>query len=68
MTKKRSTRQQQVLALIRQAVADYQFSEGCGCCGDYDAHRMHHERLGLLLGVPKRKGYHDFTKYRSAGK
>lgn len=50
---------------IRQAVADYMYSEGCGCCRDYDAHKLHTERLGKLLKVSK---YDDgsgrnFSKY-----
>ena len=52
---------------IRQAVADYMQSEGCSCCRDYDAHKLHTERLGKLLKVSK---YDDgsgrnFSKYRT---
>lgn len=63
--RKSATPKEQMLDDLRQAVADYMGSEGCGCCGNYDAHQTHHERLGQLLLVPKRKGYRDFAKYRS---
>lgn len=52
---------------IRQALADYMRSEGCGCCRDRDAHTAAQERLGKLLNVPKyadNSGY-DFSKFRS---
>lgn len=50
---------------LRQAVADYMHSEGCGCCGDHDSHRIHLAALGKLLRVPKRKDYYNFAPYRS---
>ena len=52
---------------IRRAVADYMSSEGCSCCGDYDAHNEHKAALGRLLNVPQykdRSGY-DFSRFRS---
>ncbi len=52
---------------LRTAVADYMRSEGCGCCGDSEAHRQHTEALAKLLNVRKYKdgsGY-DFSKYQS---
>lgn len=55
---------------LRTAVADYMSSEGCGCCGDRDAHCEHAAVLGKLLRVPKYKdgsGY-DFSKYRTPKK
>lgn len=58
------------IADIRRAVADYMRSEGCGCCGNYDAHLEHNARLGKLLRVPKYKdgsGY-DFAKFRTKDK
>ena len=52
---------------IREAVADYMFSEGCSCCRDIDAHIEHEKRLGELLFVdPYSDGSgYDFSKYRS---
>ena len=52
---------------IRQAVADYMYSEGCSCCRDIDAHIEHEKVLAELLDV---KLYEDgfgfnFDKYRS---
>ena len=52
---------------LRQAIADYMWSEGCGCCGNPDGHKKASARLAKLLKVPKYKdgsGY-DFGKYRS---
>jgi len=51
---------------IRQAVADYMYSEGCGCCRG-SQHPENAERLGKLLRVPKFKdgSGRDFSKYRS---
>ena len=52
---------------IRQAVADYMYSEGCSCCRDIEAHKQHEKRLAQLLDVPQYKdgsGY-DFLKFRS---
>lgn len=54
------------LGEIRQAVADYMYSEGCSCCRDTDAHEQNAERLGKLLRVPKDKdGWRDWSPYRS---
>ena len=52
---------------IREAVADYMFSEGCSCCRDINAHIEHEKRLGELLFVdPYSDGSgYDFSKYRS---
>lgn len=55
------------LEKIRQAVADYMRSEGCGCCSDYDAHKGHKNKLGKLLKVEHYEdisGY-DFSKYQT---
>jgi len=52
---------------IREALANYMSSEGCGCCGDYDGHNKHKEVLAKLLRVSKfsdGSGY-DFSKYKS---
>lgn len=40
------------LMRLRQAVADYMASEGCGCCRSEDRHDEAKERLANLLGVP----------------
>ena len=50
---------------IRQALADYMATEGCGCCEDYEGHKKHTEVLAKLLHVPiysDKSGY-DFSKY-----
>lgn len=52
---------------IRQAVADYMRSEGCGCCENTEAHKEHEKRLAELLNVPKyddQSGY-DFGRFES---
>jgi hypothetical protein len=57
-------------ARIRQAVADYMYSEGCSCCRDVEAHERHTETLAKLLDVPKYydgSGY-DFSQFRSEEK
>lgn len=54
------------LALIRKAVADYMFSEGCSCCRNVDAHAAAKRELAKLLRVPSDKeGYSDFYQFRS---
>ena len=55
---------------IRQAVADYIWSEGCSCCEDREAHERHSERLGKLLRVPKYEdgSGRDFSRFRSESK
>lgn len=50
---------------IREALANYMKSEGCGCCSNYDAHEKHREVLGSLLDVSEYKdgsGY-NFLRY-----
>lgn len=52
---------------MRQAVADYIWSEGCECCADRDNHPEHQNKLGRMLNVRKYadgSGY-DFSKYRT---
>ena len=52
---------------IRQAVADYMYSEGCSCCRDNDSHKEHARKLAKLLSVPQYddgSGY-DFYKFRT---
>lgn len=51
---------------IREAVADYMYTEGCSCCQDIDGHAEDNERLAKLLNIPKYEdgsGY-DFSKYK----
>lgn len=54
---------------VRQAVADYMWSEGCSCCQNVEAHEEHTKRLAELLDVPMYgdgSGY-DFHRFRSPG-
>jgi len=48
-----------LLSEIRRAVAEYLYSEGCGCCSA-DNHSENGERLAVLLGVKK---YEDGSGY-----
>lgn len=55
------------LEKIRQAIADYMWSEGCSCCRDQDKHEKANEKLAKLLNVekyPDNSGF-DWSKYRS---
>jgi disulfide oxidoreductase YuzD len=45
---------------IRQAVANYMSTEGCGCCVNYESHEEHKSTLGKLL---KMKKYIDGSNY-----
>ena len=57
-------------AEIRQMIADYMSSEGCGCCRNHEAHEKHTKALAKVLKVRKYEdgsGY-DFAHYRSAEK
>jgi hypothetical protein len=52
---------------IRQALADYMWSEGCSCCQNTDAHNEAKAKFAKLLKVPKWKdgsGY-DFGKFQT---
>lgn len=49
---------------VREAVANYMWSEGCGCCQQTDKHRKHKMVLAKLLGVPKYKDGSGFDFYR----
>lgn len=51
---------------LRQAVADYMWSEGCACCQNVEAHQQHKEALAKLLSLRKKDDYYDFSKYRSS--
>jgi hypothetical protein len=52
---------------LRRAVADYIYSEGCGCCADREAHDVDSEALGKLLNVPRYSdgSGRDFSRYRT---
>jgi len=53
------------LAELRNAFADYKYSEGCSCCRDLKRHDEAAIRLAKLLKVPPYKdgsGFH-FTKF-----
>ena len=53
---------------IRNAIADYMYSEGCSCCRDIDKHEINTKRIAELLNVPMyddSSGY-DFSWFRSA--
>jgi len=51
---------------LRQAFADYVFSEGCSCCRGED-HDKHLRRLAKLLKVPNYPDNSgpDFYRFRS---
>lgn len=54
-----------MLPEIRNAFADYVWSEGCSCCQDREAHEAAATRLGELLDVRKYPdGGYDFGFYR----
>ena len=59
--------EEEILKMIRQAVADYMYSEGCSCCRDVYAHKEHEKRLAELLNVqPYEDGSgYDFSVYRT---
>lgn len=54
-------------AVVRQALADYMDSEGCGCCGDRAAHEASASKLAKLLKVPvySDSSGHDFGRFRT---
>lgn len=49
------------LEKIRQAVADYMWSEGCSCCRAIGRHKENARRLAKLLDVPE---YEDQSGYK----
>ena len=56
------------LKLVREALADYISSEGCGCCQNRQKHDEAEARLAKFLHVPKYSdgsGY-EFIKFQSA--
>lgn len=55
------------LAAIREAVANYMASEGCGCCANHNVHYIYKRDLAKLLDVPQYSdgsGY-DFGKFET---
>lgn len=53
--------------ILRTALADYMWSEGCECCQDSGAHNAARDRLAKLLNVKKYKdgsGW-NFQRYRT---
>ncbi len=52
---------------IRNAIADYISSEGCGCCRNNDAHEIAERKIAKLLNVPqyKDKSGHNFSKFKT---
>lgn len=60
----------ELIAKIRQAIANYMSSEGCSCCENSDSHKKHAEILAKLLCVPKYKdgsGY-NFGRFETKKK
>lgn len=58
------------IADVRRSLADYMHSEGCGCCGDSEAHGRHALALARLLRVPRYadgSGF-NFAKFRTQPK
>lgn len=58
------------LKLLRTALADYMYAEGCSCCRNQEDYNEAKERLAGILGVPKYpdgSGF-DFFKFRSGQK
>ncbi len=56
--------------LVREALADYMYTEGCSCCRDHTGHEEAAGRLAKLLKVPlysDSSGY-DFQKFRKESK
>lgn len=45
---------------VREAIANYMWSEGCSCCQDKEAHDEHKKALAKLLNVPS---YDDGSGY-----
>ena len=58
---------QEWIPVIRTAIADYMYSEGCSCCRNVEAHKKHTKRIAKLLDVPKYEdGYgFDFYQFRT---
>lgn len=55
-----------LLGQLRQAVADYMWSEGCSCCRSSN-HGENSARLAKLLRVPKYPdgSGHDWSRFRT---
>jgi hypothetical protein len=59
----------EIIKKMREAVANYMASEGCDCCRDGEAHKLHEAALAKLLKVPEYadgSGY-DFGKFETKG-
>ena len=51
---------------LRNAIADYMWSEGCGCCRNHEKHEENRKRLAALLQiVPDTGGDFSFFQYRT---
>ena len=52
---------------LRCYLAEYIYSEGCGCCEDHERHEEYANKLGKLLNVPKYKdgSGHNFSLFLS---
>lgn len=50
---------------LRTYFADYVFSHGCGCCGNYEEYEKAYDRITKLLDVPEEDGHRDISKYMS---
>ena len=58
---------QQFRRAMRQAIADYMFTEGCSCCRDIEGHQQNTATIARLLRVPQYSdgsGY-NFRPYRT---
>ena len=61
-------RLRELLCEVREAIADYKYAEGCGCCRDHEHHEKAEARLSELLEIPKysdESGY-DWAPYRTS--
>ena len=61
MNKEKSTKK------VREAIANYMYSEGCSCCRDVYNHETNKRILAELLNVPKYdddSGY-NFNQFRT---
>lgn len=62
-----SKKEEVLIEKIRQAFADYRFSEGCSCCRDIEAHEKAEQRLAKLLQADPYDDHSgwDWSKYRT---
>lgn len=54
-------------AAMRQAVADYMRTEGCGCCSDREQHDADRAVLAKMLRVPRYPdgSGHNFARFQT---